>query len=303
MDNDLHDLMETPDLHQLLQEDDTATHTGHAHKVAMEIQSRCQLLELSVQRSSSQVDDLVGSLRDNMDQQTDDIISGLEGLEGWLQGAYDLIALEPSRHLYPPSLVSDDISRPFSQTSVYTEGGEVENRDLYEQTPSPAQNGSGKEDEVNKEEMEEEAGNKEEENEEEGGGEMIEEEVINHDAPTDPSSSSGGEGSGGVNGSGADASEEELSSSQTDTTTVTSGDTGEESSCVSKVELEALGWVRGIHVLPMHHAVPAVLAALPPPTSPSGSSTSSSTFSSLVMPGAEEVDLDSLLLDLEVCVA
>ena len=62
------------------------------------------------------------SLNGHREQQKDTILKDLEEFESWMQQAYDTILREPSRHLYPPSLLDEDVLRTYSQTSILTEG-------------------------------------------------------------------------------------------------------------------------------------------------------------------------------------
>ena len=281
--------MEDPQLQHLLTDEDLSSSTiGHAHEVAMEIQSKCQLLELSIQKLSGQTDDLVASLQENMKIQKVDIIRDLEGLEVWLHGAYNIIACEPSRHLYPPSLVSDDILRPYSGFSVHTEEGEGERQ---EKASSATQNGS-------QEDIEMEEGGKGERGEEgDTGKDGMVDEMVNGDISVGVTA----DRMGCVSSEGRECDEdgeEDPSSSQT-TTTATSGETeegGSSESTQSKGELESLGWIRSIHIIPVIHSVCMLPASLPPDSPTSISSTSSSLLPSSM----EEVDLENLLTDLEV---
>jgi len=54
--------------------------------------------------------------------QRESILLDLESFEAWLQQAYDTVLREPSRHLYPPSLVDEELMRAQSLSSIYTEG-------------------------------------------------------------------------------------------------------------------------------------------------------------------------------------
>lgn len=282
VDSDLHDLMESPQLQQMLINDDFPDST---HGIAAEMQCKCELLKLSIQNFSHHLDTLMGSLRGHMDQQKDDFILDLEGLEAWLQGAYDTIVQEPSRHLYPPSLVSDDVLRPYSVFSVHTEDGEGE---FGERTLSSAQNGSGREEDEVKE------GYKVEQRMEgDAHGEEAAEEMVNGDVLVEHANRGiMEEGVGCVNGGDS----EETSSSPTETT-VTSGETeeggGSSESTQSKLELETLGWIRGFHIVPMVHSI-TMLPSTQSTLSPASSS------SSLMASSMEEVDLNNLLADLEV---
>ena len=64
------------------------------------------------------------SLKEHKVGQRETILRDLESFEAWLQQAYDTILREPSRHLYPPSLVDEELMRAQSLSSVCTTEGE-----------------------------------------------------------------------------------------------------------------------------------------------------------------------------------
>ena len=94
MESDLHKLMDTPQLRQMLDaEEDTPTCVA-----AIEVFGQSKKLQLSAQDYGRRLENLVTSLQGH-NQQKDTVLRDFENLEAWLQLAYEAIFREPSRHL------------------------------------------------------------------------------------------------------------------------------------------------------------------------------------------------------------
>ena len=112
-----------------------------------------------------------------------------------------------------------------------------------------------------------------------------------------------GEEEGTEDGSGKEAGQGGGSGDSEDISPTESGDTEEGEGVSSEwtqssSEVESLGWIRGLHILPIVHIVPHL--PTPPPSSPSSTSTSSSLWDA-TRGSAADGDLDQLLAELEVC--
>ena len=111
---------------------------------------------------------------------------------------------------------------------------------------------------------------------------------------------------GEVNGMdpGGGGGGEELKEGEEEISPTDSGETEEGVSSEwtqSGSEVESLGWIRDLHLLPMVHALPPV--PTPPPTSPTSTCSTSSSLWDLRRNSTIIADLDHLIADVQVGVA